>query len=95
MPWAFRRRVVQCRSTALDVRRQDARRGLCYPGKRGEIGGVIEPRIHNQAAKLARKADNLLVQPHQASRLPRLYQQMLEETVMSLKAGISEPVAGK
>ena len=37
--------------------RQDARRGLCYAGKRGEIGGVTEPRIHlSQAAILSRKA---------------------------------------
>jgi transposase len=36
--------------------RQDARRGLCYAGKRGEIGGVIEPRIHlSQAAILSRQ----------------------------------------
>ena len=41
--------------TPLDLRRQDARRGLCYAGKRGEIGGVIEPRIHlSQAAILSR-----------------------------------------
>ena len=37
----------------FDLRRQDARRGLCYAGKRAEIGGVIEPRIDlSQAAKL-------------------------------------------
>src|ERR1700722_18145308 len=31
-------------------------RGLCYAGKPGEIGGVIEPRIHlSQAAILFRK----------------------------------------
>src|SRR5665647_1002451 len=36
---------------------QDARRGLCYAGKRGEIGGVINPRINlSQAAKLSRNA---------------------------------------
>ena len=41
----------------LGLRRQDARRGLCYAGKRGEIGGVIEPKIHlSQAAILSRKA---------------------------------------
>jgi Transposase len=32
-------------------------RGLCYAGNRGEIGGVIQPRIHlSQAAKLSHKA---------------------------------------
>src|SRR2546428_11985771 len=47
--------AAQRRSAALGSRRQDARRGLCYAGKRGEIGGVIEPRIHlSQAAKLSR-----------------------------------------
>src|SRR6266581_1781737 len=47
--------LLQRRSAALGSRRQDARRGLCYAGKRGEIGGVIEPRIHlSQAAKLSR-----------------------------------------
>ena len=50
-------RLLQRRSTPLGLRRQDARRGLCYAGKRGEIGGVIEPRIHlSQAAILFRKA---------------------------------------
>ena len=40
------------------VRRQDARRGLCYRTASGETGGVIEPRIHlSQAANLSRKAD--------------------------------------
>ena len=49
-------RLLQRRSTALGLRRQDARRGLCYRSKRGEIGGVIEPKIHlSQAAKLSRK----------------------------------------
>ena len=37
-------RLLQCRPPALDLRRQDARRGLCYRRKRGEIGGVIKPR---------------------------------------------------
>jgi hypothetical protein len=50
-------RILQYRSTTLSLRRQDARRGLCYAGKRGEIGGVTEPRIHlSQAAILSRKA---------------------------------------
>ena len=50
-------RLLQCRSTPLGLRRQDARRGLCYAGNRGEIGGVIEPRIDlSQAAILSRKA---------------------------------------
>src|SRR5665811_2617446 len=36
---------------------QDARRVLCYAGKRGEIGGVINPRINlRQAATLSRHA---------------------------------------
>jgi putative SOS response-associated peptidase YedK len=39
-------RLLQRRSTSLSLRRQDARRGLCYAGKRGEIGGVTKPRIH-------------------------------------------------
>ena len=40
----------------LRLRRQDTRRGLCYADKRGEIGGVIEPRIHlSKAAILFRK----------------------------------------
>src|SRR5271169_4623169 len=48
--------LLQRRSTPLRLRRQDARRGLCYPGKRGEIGGVIEPRIYlSKAAILFRK----------------------------------------
>ena len=35
-----------------------AGRGLCYAGKRGEISGVIEPRIHlSQAAILSRQAE--------------------------------------
>ena len=39
------------------VFRRSARRGLCYAGKRKEIGGVIEPRIHlSQAAILSHKA---------------------------------------
>src|SRR3974390_1840204 len=39
------------------ARRQDARRGLCYASTRGEIGGVIKPRIHlSQAAILSRKS---------------------------------------
>jgi len=43
-------------TTALDLRRQDARRGLCYAGRRGEIGGVTETQIHlSQAAKLSQK----------------------------------------
>jgi transposase InsO family protein len=49
-------RILQRRTSALGSRRQDARRGLCYAGKRREIGGVIEPRIHlSQAAILFRK----------------------------------------
>src|SRR3974377_648133 len=49
--------ILQHRSPAFDARRQDARRGLCYASTRGEIGGVIKPRIHlSQAAMLARKA---------------------------------------
>jgi hypothetical protein len=49
-------RLLQCRSTPLGLRRQDARRGLCYADKRGEIGGVIQPRIHlSQAAILSRR----------------------------------------
>src|SRR5208282_2896689 len=41
----------------LGLRRQDARRGLCYASKRGEIGGIIEPRIYlSQAAILSRQA---------------------------------------
>jgi putative transposase len=40
----------------LGLWRQDARRGLCYAGKPGEIGGVTKPRIHlSQAAMLFRK----------------------------------------
>src|SRR6266581_2008845 len=54
--------LLQRRSAALGSRRQDARRGLCYAGKRGEIGGVIEPRIHlSQAAKLSRNPGPPLV----------------------------------
>ena len=61
-------RLLQCRPAALLVRRQDARRGLCYRTASGETGGVIEPRIHlSQAAKLSRKTDPL--QPV-ASRIP-------------------------
>jgi putative transposase len=50
-------RLLQRRSTPLGLRRrQDARRGLCYADKRGEIGGVIQPRIHlSQAAILSRR----------------------------------------
>ena len=48
----------------LFVRRQDARRGLCYRNRAGETGGVIEPGIHlSQAAKLSRKADPPLTAP--------------------------------
>jgi hypothetical protein len=37
--------------------RQDARRGLCNAGKRGEIGDEIEPRIYRSAAAiLSRKS---------------------------------------
>src|SRR5665811_232771 len=55
-------RLLQHQSTALDLRRQDARRGLCYAGRRGEIGGVTETQIHlSQAAKLSRKTDPLLL----------------------------------
>jgi hypothetical protein len=47
--------LLQHRSSAFGSRRQDARRGLCYAGKRGEIGGVIKPRIYlSQAAILSR-----------------------------------------
>src|SRR5665811_2563650 len=54
-------RLLQHQSTALDLRRQDARRGLCYAGRRGEIGGLTETQIHlSQAAKLSRKTDPLL-----------------------------------
>jgi putative transposase len=46
-------------TTPIDLTRrsvQDAGRGLCYAGKRGEIGGVIQHRIHlSQAAILSRK----------------------------------------
>src|SRR3974390_1166160 len=50
-------RILQHRSPAFDARRQDARRGLCYASTRGEIGGVIKPRIHlSQAAILSRKS---------------------------------------
>jgi transposase InsO family protein len=49
-------RLLQHRSTPLGLWRQDARRGLCYAGERGEIGGIIQPRIHlSQAAILFRK----------------------------------------
>jgi hypothetical protein len=49
-------RLLQRRSTPLGLRRQDTRRGLCYASRRGEIGGVIQPRIHlSQAAILFRK----------------------------------------
>jgi hypothetical protein len=49
-------RILQRRSTALGPRQQDARRGLCYRHRTGEIGGVIEPRIHlSPAAILSRK----------------------------------------
>jgi hypothetical protein len=56
-------RLLQRRSTPLGLRRQDAGRGLCYAGKRGEIGGgVIEHRIHlSQAAVLSRKAGPALL----------------------------------
>src|SRR6266581_5794275 len=61
--------LLQRRSAALGSRRQDARRGLCYAGKRGEIGGVIEPRIHlSQAAKLSRNPGP----PLKTARLIRL-----------------------
>ena len=57
VPWVFSSFVVQRGSTPLGLRRQDARRSLCYPGKPGEIGGVIEPRIYlSQAAILSRQA---------------------------------------
>ena len=49
-------RLLQRRASALGLRRQDARRGLCYEIKRGELGGVIQPRIYlSQAAILSRK----------------------------------------
>src|SRR4029077_4017608 len=49
--------AAEANSTPLGLRRQDARRDLCYAGKRGEIGGVIEPRIHlSQTAILSRQA---------------------------------------
>jgi hypothetical protein len=55
-------RLLQRRSTPLGLRRQDAGRGLCYAGKRGEIGGVIEHRIHlSQPAILSRKAGPALL----------------------------------
>ena len=37
-------RLLQCRPAALLVRRQDARRGLCYRTSSGETGGVMETR---------------------------------------------------
>jgi hypothetical protein len=41
---------------AAKVEAEYARRGLCYACKPGEIGGVIEPRIHlSQAAILFRR----------------------------------------
>ena len=50
--------LLQCRTATLIVRRQDARRGLCYRTANGETGGVIKPRIHlSPAAKLSQKAD--------------------------------------
>src|SRR5215203_914624 len=49
-------RLLQRGSTAFRARRQDAQRGLCYAGNRGENGGVMCSRIHlSQAAKLSRK----------------------------------------
>ena len=63
-------RLLQRRSPALGLRRQDARRGLCYAGKRGEIGGVIKPRIHlSQAAKLSRKPGPPLT-PNNSNNVP-------------------------
>src|SRR5437870_11250603 len=62
-------RLLQRRSTPLGLRGQNARRGLCYAGKRGEIGGVIEPRIHlSQAADMSRKAGP----PLSAERLQKI-----------------------
>jgi len=68
--------LLQRRSTPLGLRRQDTRRGLCYAGKRGEIGGVIEPRIHlSQAAILSRQAgpplNTLIDQPWKIMSIAR------------------------
>ena len=62
VPWVFSSLVVQYRSAPLGLRRQDTRRGLCYAGKRGEIGGVIKPRIHlSQSRHLSNKAGPPLI----------------------------------
>jgi Integrase core domain len=66
-------RLLQRRSFPLGPRRQDPRRSLCYRHDAGEIGGVIETRIHlSQVAKLSRNpgppllSSGLLAQTHTA-----------------------------
>ena len=58
----------------LLVRRQDARRGLCYrahDGEDGETGGINTNPIHlGQAAKLSRKTDTHF-SPAAGTGLPR------------------------
>ncbi|MGB6937682.1 MAG: hypothetical protein WBE14_13525, partial [Xanthobacteraceae bacterium] len=69
-------------------RRQDARRGLCYAGNRGEIGGVIEPRIHlSQAAILFRKTGPPLTNDLPNLGQADLFQQITHSYIIPLKIG--------
>src|SRR5947209_7982864 len=52
----------------LGLRQQDARRGLYYAGKRGEIGGLIEPRIHLSQAAILSRISGPPVSPGQESQ---------------------------
>src|SRR6185369_14908860 len=85
--------LLQRRSTALGLRRQDARRGLCYRPRAGEIGGVIETRIHlSQAAILSRKPGPPLSPSRPACRrCPPIVLLMAGET----KTPVTEPAGRK
>ncbi len=76
--------------------RSDARRGLCYARKRGEIGGVTQPRIHlSQAAIPFRKTGPPLScsrRPDRARRMDR----RREREIPSLRLAhrVARPVQG-
>jgi hypothetical protein len=58
--YRFLDRLVQPAMPALDLRRQDTRRGPCYGTNDGAIGGVETNPIHfSQAAKLSHRRDHL------------------------------------
>jgi hypothetical protein len=62
-PWHIHRYLLRHLTieTPKQVWRADARRGLCYAGRRGIARGVVDPEIHlGLAAKLSRKSG-----PHQ------------------------------